>query len=66
MEDSDMEVFQEFLHSNDADDYDEEDYSRPEVSIGDGPPSERVRGRREHQTSTQSHYLHLKVNNNIK
>jgi hypothetical protein len=42
-------------------DYEEDDYSRPAVENGDGPPSARIRERREHQTSAQSQYSHLKV-----
>ena len=59
MDESDMDVFSEFLHGSDEDDYEDDDYSRPQVQIGDGPPSERIRERRE--TSSQSNYLHLKV-----
>jgi hypothetical protein len=59
MDDSDMDVFSEFLHGSDEDDYEDDDYSHPQVQIGDGPPSERIGERRE--TSSQSNYLHLKV-----
>jgi hypothetical protein len=40
MDESDMDVFSEFLHGSDEDDYEDDDYSRPQVQIGDGPPSE--------------------------
>jgi hypothetical protein len=59
MDESDMDVFSEFLHGSDEDNYEDDDYARPQVQIGDGPPSERIRERR--KTSSQSNYLHLKV-----
>jgi hypothetical protein len=64
-EDSDMDILNEFLHPDLEEDGEEEDYSIPPLDIEGGPPSQRVRERREHQTSSQSNYLHLKVHNNI-
>jgi hypothetical protein len=46
MDESDMDVFGEFLHGSDEDDYEDDDYSRPQVQIGDGPPSEIIREKR--------------------
>jgi hypothetical protein len=46
MDESDMDVFGKFLHGSYDDDYEDDDYSRLQVQIGDGPPSEIIRERR--------------------
>jgi hypothetical protein len=63
MDDAELDVLNEFLRGDAEEEYEEEDYSVRPVEIGDGPPSERIRERR--QTSSQSKYAHLQVNNYI-